>query len=86
MPSPTPFGRPGDAKKPHERLEAAVVDRLAAMRGPGESYSDVIVRLTPDAGCARGADSTEAVRKLGERSHMAAHSENFRDFSRAAKR
>ena len=58
MPSPTPFGRPGDAKKPHERLEAAVVDRLAAMRGPGESYSDVIVRLTPDAGCARGADST----------------------------
>ena len=26
-------------------LEAAVVDRLAAMRGPGESYSDVILRL-----------------------------------------
>jgi predicted CopG family antitoxin len=26
-------------------LEAAVVDRLSAMRGPGESYSDVILRL-----------------------------------------
>ena len=26
-------------------LEAAVDDRLAAMRGPGESYSDVILRL-----------------------------------------
>jgi predicted CopG family antitoxin len=27
-------------------LDAAVVDRLSAMRGPGESYSDVILRLT----------------------------------------
>ena len=26
-------------------LEAAVADRLTAMRGPGESYSDVILRL-----------------------------------------
>jgi hypothetical protein len=26
-------------------LEPAVVDRIAALRGPGESYSDVIVRL-----------------------------------------
>jgi hypothetical protein len=26
-------------------LDAAVVDRLAAMRGPGESYSDAILRL-----------------------------------------
>jgi hypothetical protein len=26
-------------------LEAAVVDRLQAMRGPGEDYSDVIMRL-----------------------------------------
>ena len=26
-------------------LESAIVDRLAAMRGPGESYSDVILRL-----------------------------------------
>jgi len=26
-------------------LDQAVVDRLAAMRRPGESYSDVIVRL-----------------------------------------
>ena len=26
-------------------LDAAVVERLAAMRGPGELYSDVILRL-----------------------------------------
>jgi hypothetical protein len=26
-------------------VKAAVVDRLWAMRGPGESYSDVILRL-----------------------------------------
>jgi hypothetical protein len=26
-------------------IEAVVVDRLGAMRGPGESYSDVILRL-----------------------------------------
>lgn len=26
-------------------IEAAVVDQLAALRGPGESYSDVILRL-----------------------------------------
>ena len=26
-------------------VEAAVVDRLRAMRGPGEDYGDVIVRL-----------------------------------------
>ena len=26
-------------------LDPAVVDRLGAMRGPGESYSDVIMRL-----------------------------------------
>ena len=33
-------------------LEDAMVDRLAALRGPGEDYSDVILRLT-------AADSTE---------------------------
>ena len=27
-------------------LEPNVVDRLRAMRGPGESYSDVILRMT----------------------------------------
>lgn len=26
-------------------LETPIVDRLGAMRGPGESYSDVILRL-----------------------------------------
>jgi hypothetical protein len=27
-------------------LDGAVVDRLCSLRGPGESYSDVILRLT----------------------------------------
>jgi hypothetical protein len=27
------------------RLDAATVDRLGAMRGPGESYSDIILRI-----------------------------------------
>jgi hypothetical protein len=27
------------------QVEAAVVDRMRAMRGPGESYSEVILRL-----------------------------------------
>jgi hypothetical protein len=30
-------------------LEPRFVDRLAAMRGPGESYSDVILQLTIEA-------------------------------------
>jgi hypothetical protein len=30
-------------------LDRAVVDRLRAMRGPGESYSDVILRLTAES-------------------------------------
>jgi hypothetical protein len=29
-------------------LDRAVVDRLRGMRGPGESYSDVILRLAPE--------------------------------------
>jgi hypothetical protein len=28
-------------------LDPAVVNRLGAMRGPGESYSDVILRMAP---------------------------------------
>jgi len=31
-------------------LEPRVVDRLKAMRGPGESYSDVILRLASEGG------------------------------------
>jgi hypothetical protein len=31
-------------------LDRAVVDRLRAMRGPGESYSDVILRLAGKGG------------------------------------
>jgi hypothetical protein len=30
-------------------LDQATVDRLGAMRGPGESYSDVILRLGDDS-------------------------------------
>ena len=30
-------------------LNAAVVSRLGMMRGPGESFSDVIIRLAKDA-------------------------------------
>jgi len=33
------------APLPRPHIEAAVVDRLAAMRGPGEDYSDVILRV-----------------------------------------
>ena len=29
-------------------LDPAVVNRLAALRGPGESYSDVIIRLAEE--------------------------------------
>jgi predicted CopG family antitoxin len=36
-------GAPGGQCLIH--VEAAVVDRLVAVRGPGESYSDVILRL-----------------------------------------
>ena len=45
------FEREPDAKGERQIwVEAAVVDRLAAMRGPGESYSDVIMRLVePEA-------------------------------------
>ena len=42
-----PLGSVGYNEK-GERLiwiETAVADKLAAMRGPGESYSDVILRL-----------------------------------------
>jgi hypothetical protein len=31
-------------------LEAAMVDRLGAMRGPGESYSDVIMQIAANTG------------------------------------
>jgi hypothetical protein len=30
-------------------LDRAVVDRLMSLRGPGESYSDVILRLVMEA-------------------------------------
>ena len=60
-----PLGSVGYEAEANERgerliwLERAVVDRLRAMRGSGESFSDVILRLVADAGseaegsCAR---------------------------------
>ena len=53
--STLPFGSVGferEAGANGERLAwlaATVVDRLAALRGPGESYSDVILRLAEAA-------------------------------------
>jgi hypothetical protein len=46
-----PFGSVDVEREPTAKgerliwLEAAVVDRLTAMRDPGENYSDVILRL-----------------------------------------
>ncbi len=46
-----PVGSVGYEAEPNEQgerliwLEDAMADRLSAMRGPGESYSDVILRL-----------------------------------------
>jgi hypothetical protein len=34
-------------------LDQATVDRLAAMRGPGESYSDAIIRIARGLGAPR---------------------------------
>jgi hypothetical protein len=51
-----PFGSVGYENATNERgerliwLEPTVVDRLRAIRGPGESYSDVILRLVADGG------------------------------------
>ena len=46
-----PLGSVGYENKANERgerliwLDRAVVDRLRSLRGPGESYSDVILRI-----------------------------------------
>jgi hypothetical protein len=51
-----PLGSVGYENKTNERgerliwLDHAVVTRQRAMRGPGESYSDAILRLVADAG------------------------------------
>ena len=45
-------GYENDANERGERLiwlALNVVDRLRALRGPGESYSDVILRLAKDS-------------------------------------
>jgi hypothetical protein len=51
-----PFGSMSFENKTNERgeryvrLDHAVVARLRAMRGPGESYSDVILRVAATTG------------------------------------
>ena len=51
-----PLGSVGYENKTDEQgqrliwLDRAMVDRLRAMRGPGESYSDVILRLESEIG------------------------------------
>ena len=51
-----PLGSVGFENKTNEKgerliwLDRAVVDRLRALRGPGESYSDVILRLASEGG------------------------------------
>jgi hypothetical protein len=53
-----PLGSVGYENKTNERgerpiwLDRAVVDRLRAMRGPGEGFSDVILRLVEMEGIA----------------------------------
>jgi hypothetical protein len=54
-----PLGSAGYENEINERgeryvwLAPNVVDRLRAMRGPGESYSDVILRLAKSAAVGR---------------------------------
>jgi hypothetical protein len=53
-----PFGSAGFEQEPDAKgerqiwLEPRLVDRLRAMRGPGESYCDVIMRLARHADAA----------------------------------
>jgi len=55
-----PLGSVGYEAEANERgerviwLEAAMVHRLAAMRGPGEDYSAVILRIAAREGAGRG--------------------------------
>jgi hypothetical protein len=51
-----PLGSVGYENKVNEKgerliwLDPGVVDRLRSLRGPGESYSDVIIRLAAEGG------------------------------------
>jgi hypothetical protein len=53
-----PLGSVGYKAEPNERgertvwLEEVWVDRLMALRGPGEDYSDVILRMAAAERCA----------------------------------
>jgi hypothetical protein len=51
-----PLGSVGYENKVNEKgerliwLDPSVIDRLRSLRGPGESYSDVILRLASEGG------------------------------------
>jgi hypothetical protein len=47
-----PLGSVAVKAEANERGERVMVDRLGAMRGPGESYSEAILRLVAAAGSA----------------------------------
>jgi hypothetical protein len=47
---PTDEANAGTQGERHIWLDPRVLERLKALRGPGESYSDVIVRLTKGDG------------------------------------
>jgi hypothetical protein len=58
-------GYEAEANERGERLiwlEDAMPDRLGAMRGPGESYSDLILRI---AGAGRGGRGTQVAKAHG---------------------
>ena len=87
-----PLGSVGFENKVNERgerwiwLDKPVVDRLRAMRGPGESYSDVILRLAEEedtkqwSGQARSGDlpfRTDCPSRLQSASRRASLTPNF---------
>ena len=55
-------GSVGYETEPDERgerliwLDRAIIDRLRSVRGPGESYSDVILRLAGETPCQSAPD------------------------------
>jgi hypothetical protein len=50
LPDSVSFERAEDRAERMVWLDLAIVNRLPAMRGPGEGYSDVILRVAAHAG------------------------------------
>ena len=60
--------RPGDQGDVVIWLDQATVDRLAAMRGPGESYSDAIIPIARGRGAPRRKSHAVALSPIKRRS------------------